>query len=68
MQKIILDGKIPSPFITEKEAAAILNISQNTLKRIRYANKIEFYRVGGQVFYSHELLQAFLEKCYRGGE
>lgn len=68
MQKIVLDGKIPSPLVTEKETAEILNISQNTLKRIRYANEIKFYRIGGQVFYSHELIQAFLEKCFRGGE
>lgn len=68
MQKIILGGKTPTPLITEKEAAEMLSVSQSTIKRIRYANEIKFYRIGGQIFYSHELIKAFLEKCYRGGE
>lgn len=68
MTKIILDGRSPAPVIPEKEAAQILGISNNTLKKIRYAREIEFYRIGGQVFYSEEMLKAFLKKCYKGGE
>jgi excisionase family DNA binding protein len=65
MKKIILDGRSPAPVIPEKEAAELLGISNNTLKKIRYAREIEFFRIGGQVFYSQEMLENFLFKCYR---
>jgi excisionase family DNA binding protein len=68
MRKIIYDGKKPDPVIPEGNAAELLGISKTTLKRIRNAKEISFYRIGGQIFYSPEMLKAFLEKCYRGGE
>ena len=68
MRKIILDGQKPEPVMTEKDAANLLGISKDTLKRRRDAKEINFYRIGGQVFYSPEMIKTFLEKCYRGGE
>ncbi len=67
MRQIILDGKTPAPLITEKDAAKVLNVSLSTIKRIRYAGEIEFYRIGGQVFYSIEMIKTFLRRCLRGG-
>ena len=66
MQKIIFDGQTPVPVIPEKEAAKALGISDNTLKRIRYAKEINFYRIGNQVFYSRQMLEAFLKRCHNG--
>lgn len=65
--KLIVDGQKPEPVIPEKEAAKLLGISDITLKRIRYAKKINFFRIGSQVFYSLQMLEAFLNKCQRGG-
>lgn len=49
----------------EKELAKILRISLPTLKRLRYAGKIEFLRVGMQVRYTRPHLEAYLRKCNR---
>jgi excisionase family DNA binding protein len=65
MRKVIYDGQKPDPVITEKDAAEMLGISKSTLKRIRDAKEISFYRIGGQVFYSPEIIRAFLERCLR---
>ncbi len=66
MTQIIFDGKTPAPLIAEKDVAKLLNVSLSTIKRIRYANEIEFYRIGGQVFYSQQMLDAFLTRCHNG--
>lgn len=68
MRTIVLDGRKPEPVIPEKDAAELLGISQSSLKRRRNEKQISFYRIGGQVFYSPEMIKTFLEKCYRGGE
>jgi hypothetical protein len=68
MNITLMDGKQPVPLIAEKDAATLIGISDTTLKRIRYAKEIDFYRIGGQVFYSREMIEAFLKKCLQGGE
>jgi excisionase family DNA binding protein len=68
MTKIIdLDGDKLVYIYTEKEAAELLGISESTLKRIRYTSGIEYYRIGGRVFYSPDMLTAFIENCRNGG-
>jgi excisionase family DNA binding protein len=66
MERIVYDGQKPEPVIPERDAAKMLGISKYTLKRIRDAREINFYRIGGQVFYSPEMIKAFLDKCRRG--
>lgn len=66
MERIVYDGQKPEPIITERDAAKMLGVSKYTLKRIRDAREISFYRIGGQVFYSLEMIKAFLDKCRRG--
>jgi excisionase family DNA binding protein len=68
MRKIIYDGQKPEPVMTENDAAKLLGISKSTLKRLRNAKRISFYRIGGQVFYSPEMITAFLANCYVGGK
>lgn len=58
----------PVPFITESEAAKLLKISQETLQRIRYNGEIEFYRVGGRVFYLPQNLYEFVRRCRQGAD
>jgi Helix-turn-helix domain len=67
MYQIEMDGKKPVPMLAEREAAGILNMSVHSLRRRRYAEEIEFYRIGGRIFYSQEMLVAFIEKCRNGG-
>lgn len=64
----ILDGNESSLFISEKQASSLLQISEPTLKRIRYSGKIECYRVGGRVFYSQKMLDDFIDHCKEGGK
>lgn len=50
----------------ENELAKILQISSPTLKRLRYAGKIGFLRVGMQVRYTpRRHLEDYLQKCQR---
>ncbi|MGE0244546.1 MAG: helix-turn-helix domain-containing protein [Pyrinomonadaceae bacterium] len=66
--EIRFDGDEPVPFISESEAAKLLKISQETLQRIRYNGEIEFYRVGGRVFYLPQNLYEFVRRCRQGGD
>ena len=66
--EIHFDGEEPVPFISESEAARLLKISQETLQRIRYAGEIQFYRVGGRVFYLPQNLNEFIQRCRQGGD
>ncbi|MEQ1642149.1 MAG: helix-turn-helix domain-containing protein [Pyrinomonadaceae bacterium] len=65
---IRFDGDEPVPFIPESEAARLLKISPETLQRIRYAGEIQFYRVGGRVFYLPQNLNEFIRRCRQGGD
>ncbi len=49
----------------EIELAKILQISLPTLKRLRYAGKIGFLRIGMQVRYTRRHLEDYLQNCQR---
>ncbi len=52
---------IPSPCMTQKEAAKYLRISPRTLERHRVAGTLcRFTRCGGRVLYRVEVLDAYL--------
>lgn len=48
--------------LTNKEAADALRISVDTLTRLRDAEKIAAVRIGSRVYYSPEVLRAFVRK------
>ena len=58
---------IPSPCMTQKEAAKYLRISPRTLERHRVAGTLcRFTRCGGRVLYRVEVLNAYLaEQTFR---
>lgn len=47
--------------LTEKEAAAELRVSTRTLRSIRQSGRLEFVRIGRQIRYTPEGLEAFVE-------
>lgn len=61
------DSQEPVPFLTEKEAATLLKISEQTLQRIRHAGEIRFYRIGGRIFYLRQNVMEFVRRCGQGG-
>ena len=65
--EIYTDGTEPVPFLSEKEAAKLLRISDQTLQRIRYAGEIQFYRIRGRIFYLPQNLSEFMGRCRQGG-
>lgn len=66
-EKIVFGANEPI-LISEKEACMLLTISDPTLKRIRYAGKIEYYRVGGRVFYTQKMIDDFIDRCKEGSK
>ncbi len=44
----------------ENEAAKFLNVSRQTLIRLRKAGQISYYRIAKRVLYGQEQLEAFL--------
>lgn len=44
----------------ENEAAKYLNVSRQTLTRLRKAGRISYYRIAKRVLYGQEQLEAFL--------
>lgn len=61
VQELTFNGKL----YKESELAKILKVSCVTLKRIRYAKKISFLRIGMQVRYTEQHLQDYLRRCQR---
>lgn len=51
--------------LTRKEAAQALNISTDTLDRLRESQDIQAVNIGSRVYFSSDELKAFLSK--RGG-
>ena len=51
--------------LTRKEAAQALNISTDTLDRLRESQDIQAVNIGSRVYFSLDELKAFLSK--RGG-
>lgn len=47
---------------TRKEAADALNISTDTLDRLKQAQKIRSINIGSRVYYSPDELKAFITK------
>lgn len=47
---------------TRKEAADVLNISVDTLDRLRRGKKIRAVNIGARVYYSPDELKAFITK------
>lgn len=47
---------------TRKEAAAALNISTDTLDRLKYEEKIRFVRIGSRIYFSPAELKSFITK------
>jgi hypothetical protein len=48
---------------TEEEAAAILNISKNTLINLRYEHNIHFHKIKARILYSVEDIREYEGKC-----
>lgn len=48
--------------LTRKEAAEALNISVDTLDRIRDSGKLRAVNIGARVYYSPDELRAFVTK------
>ena len=48
---------------SEEEAAAILNVSKNTLITLRYEHKIHFHKINARILYSVEDIREFEGKC-----
>jgi len=53
----------PLQLFSEDEAAAILNVSRNTLITIRYEQKIHFHKINARILYSVEDIREFEERC-----
>ena len=47
----------------EKQAARYLNVSRQTLMRLRKAGQISYYRIAKRVLYGQEQLEAFLSSA-----
>lgn len=52
-----------SGLINENEAAKYLNVSRQTLTRLRKARQISYYRIAKRVLYGQEQLEAFLSSA-----
>ena len=48
---------------SEEEAAAILNVSKNTLITLRYEHKIHFHKINARILYSVEDIREFEGRC-----
>jgi len=46
-----------------EEAAAILNVSKNTLITLRYEHKIHFHKINARILYSVEDIREFEGRC-----
>lgn len=57
------DLAINSGLRNEKEAARYLNVSRQTLIRLRKARLISYYRIAKRVLYGQEHLEAFLSSA-----
>ena len=62
---IILDS-IPDDivFIRSADVCKLLNISNSTLKNLRSAKAIPFYKLGGTFLYNREEIMNYLAKNY----
>ena len=56
-------GNRTDDFLTLKEAAEYIGMSQSFLKTLKYGNKIPFYQVGGNIKYKISDLKTYLESC-----
>ena len=50
---------------SDKQAAELLGVSQQTLWRMRRAKEISFRRVYGQIRYTHDDILEYLERAKR---
>jgi len=49
--------------LSEEEAAALLNVSRNTLITLRNEQKIHFHKIKARILYSLEDIREFEERC-----
>lgn len=57
------EGKPAHYVFTDREAADFLRMSQVKLWRERKAGRISFRRLGGQLAYTRDDLEAYLDRC-----
>jgi excisionase family DNA binding protein len=53
--------------LNETEAARFLNVSRQTLLRLRKAGKVGYYRIARRVLYGQEHLEEFLASANQEG-
>jgi excisionase family DNA binding protein len=49
--------------LTPKEAAALLNVSEDTLRRERLSGRLGDTRIRSKVFFTPEQLSAYIRSC-----
>jgi len=59
--------KSETTLLNETEAARFLNVSRQTLVRLRKAGKVGYYRITRRVLYGQEHLEEFLASANQEG-
>lgn len=63
------DGGNASTLLNERATAALLGLTEATLRRWRWAGKgPNWLKIGGAVRYEASAIAAYLEECRRGGQ
>lgn len=53
-------------FLTFREVADLLRVSERTLRRITNARQLPFYKIGGRLRFAPEDVKAFAHQCRTG--
>jgi excisionase family DNA binding protein len=61
------EEKLEPTLLNETEAARFLNISRQTLIRLRQAGQVGYYRIARRVLYGQEHLEEFLASANQEG-
>jgi hypothetical protein len=59
---IARDAKLTKPWLKNAEVKKLLDISTNTLQRLRVSGKLRFTKVGGIHYYRYEDLENLINK------
>jgi len=54
------EGKLNNPWLKNSEVRKLLNISSNTIQRLRIAGKLRSSKVGGVHYYRYEDIEKLL--------
>ena len=66
ISRLVTTGGVKKAWLTNKEAMEYLGLSRPTLQRYRASGKLPYSKIGGNIFYRREDVDALLEKHMQG--